>query len=257
VKLLKAIFVMLVALPFTNILHAETKETPAAFSTTQTHEIEKIVHDYLVANPQVMIEVVQKLQAQQRKDMETKAIKAVHENVPAIFNAPGSPVLGNKKGTVNLVEFFDYQCKHCKEASAIISQMISKNPNLRVILKELPIFPNSEYAARAALAAQIQGKFAEMNDALLKAELPLTNDKVLQIAGTVGLNAKQLEKDMQNDPIKNEIAQNAKLAEMLGLAGTPSFIVGSMKNDHLDKVFYLPGMTNQETMQDTINKAAG
>ena len=136
----------------------------------QQKEIEKIVHDYLVNNPEVLVEVSQALQQKQQQNIQQQAKTGILENADQLFSGTLA-VAGNPKGNVTLVEFFDYQCIHCKKMAPVISELIKKDSNLRVIYKEFPIFgKGSEVASQVALAAAMQGKYQQMHDALLKLE---------------------------------------------------------------------------------------
>lgn len=114
--------------------------TVNSFSPAQKIAIEKIVHDYLVANPTVLIEATQALQIQQQKDMVSKAEAGIKANAKDLFNNAQSPVIGNPKGSVTIVEFFDYQCSVCQRMAPVISDLVKNNPNLRVVLTQWPIF---------------------------------------------------------------------------------------------------------------------
>lgn len=225
------------------------------FDKTQTQQIETIVHDYLLNNPQVLVEVSQKLQAQQEqqfKKIEENAQKAIPEIAAELFNAATSPVAGNAKGDVTLVEFFDYQCPHCKDASPIINDAIKNDPNLRVVYKEFPIFgQSSTYASKAALAANKQGKYLAFHEALIETQNPLTKEKVMAAAKKVGLSIEQWEKDMDSQAVKDELAANLKLAQKLGIMGTPAFVVGSTQNaaSKDSKSFFIPGGITGEVVQ--------
>ncbi len=235
---------------------AATTANPVPTNTltpTQVQQIQKVVHDYLLQNPQLMVQVFQELQKQQQTQMQQQAIKGIQANANAIFNDPHSPVVGNPNGTVTLVEFFDYQCPHCKTMAASIENLVNQNKNLKVIFKEFPIFPGSGYAAQAALAAQLQGKYWQLHNELMASNNPLTKADILASAKKVGLDVDQLQKDMGSDAIKNELQQNEQLAEKLGLAGTPAFIV--QNNADKNKTFFVPGEVNQNSLQQLIQKA--
>lgn len=228
--------------------------TASSFSPDQVQQIQKIVHDYLVNNPQVLVEASRSLQKQTEQQEQQYAQTAVQQNIPALFNDPASPVAGNVNGTVTLVEFFDYQCGHCKEMNPIIEKIIKTNTNLRVVFKELPIFgDDSQFAAKAALASVKQGKYLAFHNALLAADNPLNKDKVLSVAKSVGLNVAQLKKDLDNPAIQAQLRANFKLAQALRLIGTPTFVIG---NKALNQFRYVPGATTAENLQGMINDLA-
>ncbi|MGB6976255.1 MAG: DsbA family protein, partial [Gammaproteobacteria bacterium] len=226
-----------------------------ALSPAQTKEIQQVVHDYLVNNPEVLVEASQALQQKEVAKMQSTARDAIGKNAKALFNDPVSPVIGNPNGNVTVVEFMDYQCGHCKEMSPIIEGIIKQDPELRVVIKQLPIFgESSEFAAKAALAAQKQGKFAAFHQALMKATAPLSHDSVMAIAKSVGLNTEQLQQDMKDDVFDQQLKANMQLAQTLGLVGTPAFIIGNRQNS---KNAFMPGATSAQNMQQLINQVRG
>ena len=202
-----------------------------------------------------MIEVSKALRDQEQTQIIERAQKAILTNANDLFNAKYTPIAGNPNGDVNVVEFFDYQCIHCRDMTPIVDKLLGADKNIRFIFKELPIFgAESQNAAKAALAAKNQGKYMEMHDALMNAGKPLTNDKVMAAAKSVGLDTDQLAKDMKSKAIDEELNNNFKLAQSLGVMGTPAFIVAS--NPATDKTsFFVPGATSQSKLQSLINQA--
>ena len=228
------------------------------FTPDQKVAIEKIVHDYLVGHPTVLIEATQALQIEQQKNMISKAQSGIQANAKALFNEPISPVLGNPKGNVTIVEFFDYQCNVCQRMAPVISHLINNNSDLRVVLKEWPIFgKTSDYAAKAALAAVKQNKFPAFYNVLMSNQEHLTQAKVLSLAKSVGLNTADLEKEMNNPALDKELKANLKLAEAMRLAGTPAFIVAKTPSGVYtnSKASFVPGATSEESLQELINQA--
>lgn len=210
-----------------------------SFSSNQQQEIQKIVHDYLVNNPEVLIEASQALQSKEIAKAKNQALQGIAGNKQKLFNDPLSPTAGNPNGNVVLVEFFDYQCVHCKEMQPVIDKILASNPNIKIIYKEFPIFgAGSNYAAQMALAAVKQNKYAEFHKALFNASGPLNEAKVGEIAKSVGLNVDQLKKDSSEASIKQELASNYDLAKALSLQGTPSFV---LSNKGLTAFDFIPG----------------
>lgn len=231
------------------------------FNASQTKDIQQIVHDYIVKNPQVLVEASKALQAQQRKQMVNQAKTAIEQNGKQLFDDKLSPSIGNPKGGVTLVEFFDFQCIHCKQMAPVVSDLVSKDKNLRVIYKQFPIFgKGSEFAAKAALASQKQGKYKAFHKALMASKKRLSSSNVLKIAESVGLNTKQLKKDMQNSAVSDELKANVKLAEKLRLMGTPAFIIANTPDGKFQqgsKSFFVPGAASEQSLQDLISQANG
>jgi len=228
----------------------------AQFNPEQKAAIEKIVHDYLVTNPNVLIEASQALRSQEQQKMLKQAEKAITQNAKQLFNAKLSPVVGNKKGNVTLVEFFDYQCIHCKQMTSVIKQLKTNDKKLRIVYKEFPIFgANSQFAAKAAIASVKQGKYAAFHNALMNVKQALNKDKVMQIAKSVGLNTKRLAKDMKDPAIQKELDANLKLAQKMGIIGTPAFVVAKNPFKKSQKAYFVPGATSKAMLQNLISEA--
>lgn len=226
----------------------------------QKKDYEQVIHDYLVQNPEVLLEASQALQAKQQQTMQKEAQSAIAQNASQLLDEKLA-VAGNPKGTVTVVEFFDYQCIHCKKMEPVISELIKKNANVRVVFKEFPIFgKTSEIASKAALAAAIQGKYLAMQDALLKIDKHLDEKIVLDTAKSIGLNVDKLKTDMESKQVTDELDANHKLAEKMHLMGTPAFVVletpaGVLKAG--TEPAFIPGGATLEALQALVNKAAG
>ena len=227
------------------------------FTSQQKEAIQNIVHDYLVNNPQVLIEASRALQAKQEKAMETYTQTAIAQHRKELFNS-NSPVVGNPKGKITIIEFFDYQCIHCKEMAPILQATIKDDPKIRVVYKELPIFGgDSKYAARAALAAQLQGKYEVLHNALMASKQRLNQNTVLDIARKAGLNMKRLQADMLRGSIKRALNTNLQLAKNLRLMGTPAIIVGPNMGGPNAKQFFVPGVVREAALQRLVQQANG
>jgi protein-disulfide isomerase len=229
--------------------------------STSKAQFDKQVHDYLINNPEILIEMSNKLQEKMQEEQSQKAVQAIKENSDALFNKVVSPVTGNKSGAVTLIEFFDYQCIHCAKMYPVVKNLIQANQNLRVVSKEFPIFgKESQYAAAAALAANIQGKFLEMHNALYDSgaiEGKMTIQKVDAIAQKIGLNLAKMKKDMKSAAVQDELKANLSLATQLGIRGTPAFIIAptDIAKASKDKITFIPGGAQQETLQQAVDKA--
>lgn len=227
---------------------------PSAISDAQVKQIQKIVHDYLVQNPQVLVEASQAYQEQELAKAKTKTQQSVSKNAKLLFNSAGSPTVGNLNGDTTVIEFLDYQCAHCREMSAVIDDLIKGDSKVRVVIKQLPIFGgSSKFAAQAAIASIKQGpqKFLAFHRALLEMPLPLTNEKVIEIAKKTGLDVTQLQNDIKSKGVEDQINENFKLAQDLGLLGTPAFIIG---NRTASNVEYVPGAVTVDNLKTTIAK---
>lgn len=238
---------------------AATNNTPtASISPAEREKIETVVHEYLLRKPEVIIEVMQILQRKQFEQAQQtvkETQKTASSFANALFRQANDPMIGNPQGKVTLVEFFDYQCPHCVDMVPVINNISKANPDLRIIYKEFPIRgPVSEFASRAALAANNQGKYAEFSHALLTSGQPLTQDSIMQIANKTGLDMDKLKKDMESDSIKNQVQANIKLAQDLKLFGTPAIFIGKTDAKGSDTINYVPGQLDQAQLQIIIDK---
>jgi protein-disulfide isomerase len=196
------------------------------FSDAQKSEIGQIVRDYLMAHPEVLMEVSQALEAKQKLAETEQRQSALTANADAIFRSPRDHVAGNPKGDVTMVEFFDYNCGWCKKAKPEVFSLIEQDKNLRVVLKEFPIFGgDSDYAAKAAIASRKQGKYWELHTAMFAHEGKVTVAVVDEIAAAQGIDVAKLKADMELPEVAQEIADNQALAQSLAINGTPAFII--------------------------------
>src|ERR1700722_4679660 len=216
---------MLLALP--TAASAEAQK----FSSDQRNEIEGIVKEYLLAHPEVMQGVMAELDKRQQAAELEKHRSAVEENSKALFSSPHQVVLGNPHGNVTMVEFFDYNCGFCRRAMADMLDLLKADPNLKFVLKEFPVLgEGSVEAAHVAVAARMQDvtgkKYIEFHQKLLGGRGPADKARALAAAKEAGFDMARIEKDMASDEVKKTIDENLKLAELIGINGTPSYVVG-------------------------------
>jgi len=198
-----------------------------SFNTNQRSEIEQIVKEYLLSHPELLQDVMAELEKRQTAAEEERHRTAVKENGTTIFASPYQVTLGNPQGEVTLVEFFDYNCGFCKRALPDVVKLAQNDNKVRLVLKELPIFgEESEGAAKVALASAKQGKYFEMYQKLFTEPGKADKNKALRIAGELGLDKAQLEKDIQDPEIQKSLDEAKELANKLGLQGTPLFLIG-------------------------------
>lgn len=226
-------------------------EIPTTFTPAQVTQLHEIIRNYLVNNPQVLVEASQTLQAQQEKQMQTAATQEIEKNKTALFDDAQSPSIGNKAGSATLVEFFDYQCGHCRAMASTIEKVVAEDKNLHVVFKELPIFGGmSSYAAKVALAAALQpGKYYAFHNALFSTTSALTKESILGLAKKSGLNMVKLRNDMKSPEIEKQLQSNFALAQALKIMGTPTFVIG---NASQTKFAYIPGAISLTDLQEKI-----
>lgn len=199
----------------------------AKFTPEQKQEIEQIIKGYLVANPEIFVEVQNALEAKLEKEQAEKLKVAIAENAREIYRQPDASIGGNPDGDIAVVEFFDYNCGYCKRGLLDIVKLIESDPKVRVVFKELPILSKgSEEASRIALAARKQGKYWELHRAMLSSKGQLNEASTLQIAEKLGLDVAKLKADMASPEVKAEIEKSEALAKKMGVNGTPHFLVG-------------------------------
>lgn len=230
----------------------------ASFNTTQVQSIEKVVHDYLVKNPEVLIEASQALQAKQQQEMQKQATSFIEKNATALLQEQIT-VAGSKTPNVTIVEFFDYQCGHCIKMHPVIEELIKTNPNLKLVYREFPIFgKTSALASQAAIAAGMQGKYQQMQQLLFSLK-KIDESSILELAKKAGLDITKFQTDMKSKQVTDSLTNNRQLAENMKLFGTPVFIVMSTPagqyNAKVQPVL-IPGSTSLENLQQVIKKVA-
>jgi protein-disulfide isomerase len=202
-----------------------------SFSDTQRGDIETIVKNYLISHPEVLEEAMAELNKRQAAADAEKHEASVAENASTIFNSPRGVMLGNKDGDVTFVEFFDYNCGYCKRAMADMLDLMKTDPKLKVVLKEFPVLsPGSVEAAQVAVAVRMQDpsgkKYLDFHQKLLGGRGPADKAHALAAAKDAGLDMAKLEKDLASPEVKATIEENFKLAEAMGMNGTPSYVIG-------------------------------
>jgi protein-disulfide isomerase len=202
------------------------------FSSGQRSEIEAIIKDYLLKNPELLQEVLTELEKRQTAADAEKHRTAVKEHADKLFNSSRQVTLGNPNGDVIMVEFFDYNCGYCKRALTDMLELMKSDPKLKVVLKEFPVLgPGSLEAAQVAVGVQMQDrtgkKYLDFHQKLLAGRGQADRARALAVAKEVGLDTARLEKDMASPEVRATLEESLKLAEALGLNGTPSYVIGS------------------------------
>ncbi len=201
------------------------------FSTSQRSEVERIVREYLIAHPDVIQDAMAELEKRQTAADAEKHKAAVKQYSEALFTSPRQVVLGNPNGNVTFVEFFDYNCGYCKRAMDDMLTLLKDDPKLRVVLKEFPVLgPGSVEAAQVAVAVRMQDKsgkkYLEFHQKLLGGRGQADKARALAVAKDIGLDMGRLDKDLASPEVKATLQESFKLAEALGLNGTPSYVIG-------------------------------
>jgi protein-disulfide isomerase len=202
-----------------------------SFNDAQRGEIQKIMKDYLLTHPEILEEVSAELTKRQAAAEAEKHAAAVSANANTIFNSPRGVTVGNKDGDVTFVEFFDYNCGYCKKAMTDMVEIMKQDPKLKVVLKEFPVLgPGSVEAAQVAVAVRMQDptgkKYLAFHQNLLGGRGQADKARSLAAAKEAGLDMARLEKDFSSPEVRATIEENFKLAESMGMNGTPSYVIG-------------------------------
>jgi protein-disulfide isomerase len=235
-----------VACGLTAALHAQAIRA-AEIPSEQRQAIEGIIHDYLLNNPDVLIEALRSAEEKVNREADAKATTILSDRASEVFDNPATPVGGNPKGNVTIVEFFDYRCPYCKQVLPALQALLKEDHGLRFVYKEFPVLgPASVTAAHAALAAQRQGKYEAFHTSMMAAKGQITEDTIYKVAGSVGLDVDRLKQDMAAPEIEQELKANLALAEALNIRGTPGFIIGKK---------IVPGALDLDALKDMIAEA--
>jgi len=222
---------------------ASAETATKTFSDSERAAIEDIIREYLTSkHPEVLMDAMKELQRRDQASAESKSKEAINAAKDKIFNDPNTPIGGNPKGDVTVVEFFDYQCGYCKMSEEAVEKLMKEDKNVKFLYKDFPILgPMSVTAAKASFASAKQGKYIKFHDALMNKKDHVSEDVIYQVAKDVGLDVEKLKKDMNDEATTKLIETNLKLGGDIGVRGTPMFIVGeqiypgAMQYDQLKK----------------------
>lgn len=188
---------------------------------------------------------------------EQQITKALHTHRQSLLQSD-SPFTGAQKSQVTLVVFLDYQCSHCKKMAPLLENLQHKNPNLKIIYKDLPILgAHSTQAAKAALAAQKQGKYSQMADQLMQTQ-KLSSDSILEMAQSAGLNLTQFKQDLASNDLQDQLQKNINLAHDFTIKTTPLILIINEHQDHSmtsKPTFFVTGDVTLETLENLVRQA--
>jgi protein-disulfide isomerase len=227
---------------------AATQETPI-----DRKQVETIVREYLLANPEFLLEVQQALEAKQKEEQRVAALGVIKEAKAEIFNSEFDGVVGNPNGSVTIVEFYDYNCGYCKRAIEDMRALTEADPDLRFVLKEFPILgPDSQKAHVVSMAFRklMPEKYGEFHNQLLGGQGRAGEVNAIKIALSLGADEAKLREEMKDPAITEAFAKTYELANKLAITGTPSYVVGN------EVVF---GALGQEVLAEKVKavKACG
>jgi protein-disulfide isomerase len=219
------------AVAIATLLALPVAASAQSFTPGQRHEIEGIIKDYLISHPEVMQDVQTALEKRQAEADVQKARTAINKNNATLFNSPHQVVLGNPNGKVTMVEFFDYNCPHCKDAVSDMLDLLKTDHDLKFVLKEFPILTEgSVEASHVAVAVRMQdptgAKYLAFHKELFASRGLVDQTRALAAAKDAGCDMARVKKDMNSDEVKTTLREDMKLADALGVSGTPSYVIG-------------------------------
>ena len=219
---------------------------PGAAEMTQA-EIKQLALEAILENPEIIRQAITLLQQRDEASSATQVQALLSEQRTLLERDPNAPVIGNNKGDVTVIEFFDYNCPYCKRAWSELNTVMAQDPDVRVVLREWPILGEaSVYATRASLAARKQGRYVEFHNALMASKGRAQPASVMAIAKSVGLDTAQLKVDMKSPEIDEHIETSMRLARALNFSGTPAYIIGDA---------LAPGMVAADELKNMIAQA--
>jgi len=219
----------------------------AGLSPRQRQEVVEVLRQALRQDPSILREAIVAMQAAEEDNRANAQRSAIATHADALLRNAADPVKGNPQGNVTLVEFFDARCGYCKILHPTMQQLLQADPNIRVVMKDLPILgPNSVVASRALLAAQRQGKYVQFQDALMRLRGEPTEAVLKTEAERIGLDWARLRRDMEDPAIAQRLQANVALAQALSIQGTPALVIGDT---------LVPGAVDLATLQQLVAKA--
>lgn len=221
---------------------------PASAEMTRA-EVETIVKEYIEKNPQIIMDSARKYQEAKMAEQQVNASKAVKEKSKELTTDKDSPVAGNPKGDVTVVEFFDYHCGYCKRALPAIEELLKNDKNVKVVFKEYPILsPDSELAAKAGLGVWRlkPEKYFEFHKALMQHTGKYDEAMLVETAKKFGVDGDKLKKEIASDAVQKIIEKDRALGTAIGVRGTPAFVIGDT---------LLPGAVPYEALKSAVDAA--
>lgn len=204
--------------------------SPAFAQSVNRAEVEKIVREYILQNPEIIEEALTELATRAQATQAQARSQAILAEADALLRSGDDVILGNPDGDVTLVEFFDFNCGYCKRAAPDVKALVAEDSKLRIVLKDFPILgPGSVEAAKVALAVKrLEGnaKARDFHVRLMDMQGQINAGRALDLAEDMGLERKRISEEMATPAIEAIISTNLALAQRLGLTGTPSFIAG-------------------------------
>jgi protein-disulfide isomerase len=213
-----------------DMMQVAATSVDASGSKLDRTEVEAIVRDYLLKNPEILLEVQDALEAKQKEEQKLASEGVIKNQKDEIFNSAYDGIVGNPNGKVTIVEFYDYNCGFCKRAIEDMQALTKEDSDLRFVLKEFPILgPDSQKASVVSMAfhKMMPQKYREFHTELLGGEGRATEAKAIKIALSLGADEAKLREHMKDPDIPDAISKTYDLANKLTITGTPSYVVGN------------------------------
>lgn len=222
---------------------------PVQAQAPSREAIEEVVRELIRREPEIVLDALEAMEKRREAAQAQQARRALAERRRELENDPDAPAVGNPRGPVVVVEFFDYRCPYCKRMHEPVRQMLAADRDVRVVRRDLPILgPASVIASRAALASRAQGapRYEAFHDALMTSRGNLDEGGVFRIARETGLDVERLRRDMEDPRVAALLRRNADLAQALGLTGTPGYAIGEA---------LVPGAVDLATLRSLVAEA--
>lgn len=241
---------VLAALTLSAAWAVQAADSPKTISDSEKETIQKVVKEYIVnEHPEIIIDALKEMKKRDEAVASAKIRESISSKKKYLFEDPATPVGGNPKGDVTVLEFFDYQCGYCKMVEESVEKLLKEDKNVRFVYKEFPVLgPMSLQAAKAAIASlkQDKSKYVAFHNALMKKQGHFTKDEdILSVAKSVGLDTEKLKKDMQDESVSKQVQASIDLGTEIGARGTPMFVIG-------EEVY--PGAMELTQMKEAIEK---
>lgn len=251
------VLIWIISFAFASTVLAQTQQMTSTFTKEQKNQIKEIIHRYLTKNPEVLIEMSSILQERKMQKQQKEIAQEVKKNINRVLDSDHMPVMGNPKGDITLVEFFDYQCAHCKHLSPVISKLLKKDKHLRVIFREFPVLGSSSLLmTKAALAAHLQNKYFIIHRLFMISSTTFNDERIINLAKKLKLDVNKFKEDKEGKSVEQMIENNYELAKTLHIGSTPVVIITKTKVSEQQKmdppVSVQIGFTSQETLQTKI-----
>jgi protein-disulfide isomerase len=205
------------------------KAAPVAKSTFTSEQRAQIVHimrDAMKQDPTILRDAIIVLQADNDR-LEAQARRTAVARYASGLADSGDPSVGNPRGNVTVVEFFDPRCPYCRQLAPVLARFVARNGDVRLVYKDYPILgPASELGSRALLAAQLQGRYEALREVLMASPPDFTRESIRAAAALAHLDWPRLQRDMDSAAVAQKVAANRDLASALGIDGTPTLVIG-------------------------------